>query len=38
MYPLESASFFLFFIFSCLALRKVSLISTFVIAHGVGFC
>ena len=35
MYPLESASFFLFFIFSCLALRKVSLISTFVIAPGV---
>ena len=38
MYPLESASFFLFFIFSCLALRKVSLISAFVIAHEVVFC
>ena len=36
--PRETASFFLFFIFSCFALRKVSLISAFVIALGVVFC
>ena len=38
MQPRETASFFLSFIFSCFALRKVSLISTFVIALGVVFC
>ena len=34
----DCESFFLFFIFSCFALRKVSLISAFVIALGVVFC
>ena len=34
----RDCEFFVFFIFSCFALRKVSLISAFVIALGVVFC